>query len=177
MKKSIITLMALLFANTAMAEARDSSPRPVLRPASVERMSVSNEEINCLALNVYHESRSEGLEGQIAVAQVTMNRVEHSWFPDTVCSVVKQGYHKGLGKCQFSWYCDGRGDKPHERLAWINALDVADLVYHDNVDDPTQGALFYHTTWVRPIWRKRLDYFKTIGIHKFYHWDGNWNND
>lgn len=170
MKKGIITLVALLVANTAMAEAPDSTPRPKLRPESVIQKAIAADEINCLALNIYHESRGENLEGQISVAQVTMNRVEHDYFPNTVCDVVWQ-------PSQFSWTHDGYSDRPRERLAWITALDIADLVYYDQVDDPTEGALFYHATWVRPVWRHRMDYFKTIGIHKFYHWDGNWNND
>lgn len=134
----------------------------------------NSSELECLAMNVYHEARGERIEGRVAVAYVTMNRVNHTYFPDSVCKVVKQRRGK---KCQFSWYCDGRSDRPKNKQAWIEALDVASLVYYNEVEDPTKGALFYHTTSVRPVWRHRLDYYRTIGVHKFYHWDGNWNND
>ena len=170
MKQAILSLMAIFIAAATMAEAPETTLRPQLRPESVVQRLIEADEINCLALNVYHESRGEHLEGQIAVAQVTMNRMEHEYFPNTVCDVVWQSK-------QFSWTHDGRSDHPHERLAWITALDIADLVYRGQVEDPTKGALFYHATWVRPVWRHRMDYFDTIGIHKFYHWDGNWNND
>lgn len=170
MKKSIVTLLALLIANVAVANAPDSSLRPVIRSESVEHMATTIKQIKCLALNVYHEARGENLVGQIAVAHVTINRVKHDYFPNTVCSVVWQ-------RKQFSWTHDKYSDRPRNKDAWITALDVADLVYNDHVDDPTGGALFYHAKWVRPVWRHRMDYFKTIGVHKFYHWDGNWNND
>ena len=62
----------------------------------------------CLALNVYHEARSEPLQGQAAVAHVVLNRVASGRWPDDVCSVVHQGYEKGRFKCQFTWYCEDR---------------------------------------------------------------------
>lgn len=170
MMKIFLTLAAIFIANLAHANAPDTSLRPMARPDTIELQANQIDEINCLALNIYHESRSEKLRGMIAVAQVTMNRVEHEYFPETVCDVVFE-------PSQFSWTNDGHSDKPTEKDAWLTALDVADLVYYDHVDDPTQGSLFYHTTWSKPVWRHRVDYFKTIGTHKFYLWDGDWNND
>ena len=75
---------------------------------------------HCLASNIYWESRNQSLGGQLAVAHVVMNRVDNTRFPDTICSVVKQTkyYPSGgidLHDCQFSWYCDGRGDEPYEK--------------------------------------------------------------
>lgn len=129
-----------------------------------------NKELECLALNIYFEARSESPKGRIAVAHVTMNRVKHEYFPNTICNVV---WHRN----QFSWTHDGKSDRPRNKNAWIQALDIAELVYSGAVEDPTKGSLFYHTDKVRPIWRHRLDRFKQIDSHVFYHWDGNWNND
>ena len=58
--------------------------------------------LTCLALNVYYEARSEPMDGQYAVAHVVLNRVANDAFPDDACKVVKQGYHKGRHRCQFS---------------------------------------------------------------------------
>mgnify|MGYP003628329525 CR=1 FL=1 len=84
------------------------------------------EALMCLALNVYHEAKNQSLIGQIAVAQVVMNRVRDERYPDTVCEVVEQGptysWKKDYpvkNRCQFSWYCDGKSDKPKEGHAWL----------------------------------------------------------
>ena len=77
----------------------------------------------CLALNTYHEAKNQSLVGQIATAQVVMNRVEDNRFPNTICEVVKQGPTRPSWedpkkeypikhRCQFSWYCDGKDDTP-----------------------------------------------------------------
>ena len=65
----------------------------------------------CLALNIYFEARSEPIQGQIAIAEVTLNRVASANFPNDVCSVVLQDNNSG---CQFSWWCDGKSDEPRE---------------------------------------------------------------
>ena len=66
----------------------------------------------CLALNIYFEARNQPTSGQIAVAEVTLNRVASRNYPNTVCGVVKQSNKNG---CAFSWYCDGKSDKPYEK--------------------------------------------------------------
>ena len=75
------------------------------------------EAIMCLALNTYHEAKNQSFVGQVAVAQVVMNRVEDDRYPNNVCDVVKQGltykWKPTLpikNRCQFSWYCDGKSD-------------------------------------------------------------------
>ena len=92
------------------------------------------EAVMCLALNVYHEARSQSLVEQIAVAQVVINRVNDERYPDTVCGVVKQGEKNPDGsmkedRCQFSWYCDGIKDTPYNKDAWELALSVAKSVH------------------------------------------------
>lgn len=134
-----------------------------------------SEEVSCLAQNIYHEARGEGILGQLAVAWVTLNRVHSSLFPNTVCEVVKQGEKNKRGelkrhRCQFSWYCDGRPDKIGDPMAWAAAqvLALGVISGYNTVSDPTKGALFYHADYVKPEWRKRLKQTTRIGIHIFY---------
>jgi spore germination cell wall hydrolase CwlJ-like protein len=122
----------------------------------------------CLALNVYHEARSDPIVGQYAVAQVVINRVQHDSWPDDVCSVVHQGYHKGKHRCQFSWHCDGKSDTPREKVAWARAMIIADDVLSGRVPDMTDGSTHYHALYVKPYWAKSLKYRVTYGSHKFY---------
>lgn len=144
-----------------------ASPEPL-----VDRSSFNDHDlrqIECLADNIYHEARGESIIGQIAVAQVTLNRVEHSYFPDTVCDVVWQPH-------QFSWTGDGRSDETHDRARYEVAVNIAETVYVEVEDDPTDGALFYHATYISPpSWTRQMEEVTNIGVHVFYHWDGNWN--
>ena len=134
--------------------------------------------IVCLALNVYHEARDQPFIGQVAVAQVVMNRVLDDRYPDDVCEVVMQGptYSWSNGfpvrhRCQFSWYCDGKSDKPHDDLAWEQARMVAYGVYSGNLDDFVEGATHYHATYVQPEWAETKTPIVQIGDHVFYRWD------
>lgn len=122
----------------------------------------------CLALNVYHEARSEPLQGQAAVAHVVLNRVASGRWPDDVCSVVHQGYEKGRFKCQFTWYCDGKPDEPTEILAWAKSVLVANQVLTGVVPDVTNGATHYHARYVNPYWSASLSNTVTYGSHLFY---------
>ena len=124
------------------------------------------EAVVCLALNIYHEARGEPLEGQVAVAYVVLNRKDRPTFPDTICGVVLQG-GEARHWCQFSWYCDGRSDRPLDRVAWERAKAVAMSVLLEE-DDPTGGAVYYHTVDVRPTWASRFTVTATIGRHIFY---------
>jgi N-acetylmuramoyl-L-alanine amidase len=122
----------------------------------------------CLALNVYHEARSDTDAGQYAVAHVVLNRVQSERYPNSVCKVVHQGYSKGKHRCQFSWFCDGKDDTPHEGYAWGKALMIAADVLNGKVDDNTDGATHYHATYVKPYWAKHLKKTAKHGSHIFY---------
>lgn len=126
----------------------------------------------CLALNIYHEARGEPLAGQLAIAEVTLNRVASSKFPDNVCDVVKQAkYYQGKpirNKCQFSWYCDGKPDTPLNSAAWEKALLVANAAYKQRSFRFTKGALYYHSTKVKPFWSKSFNKTIQINNHIFY---------
>lgn len=125
------------------------------------------EEVNCLAQNVYFESRSEPLTGQIAVAMVTLNRVSSDRFPATICGVVRQGGKK-RHRCQFSWHCDGKPDVVKDQAAWHRALNVAYAALFNGISDPTSGALYFHAHYVAPRWAKRMRSTVRIGKHLYY---------
>ena len=137
------------------------------------------ESLMCLALNVYHEARDQPFIGQVAVAQVVMNRVEDSRYPNTVCEVVKQGptykYNPGFPvrhKCQFSWWCDGKSDKIKDEEAWIDALDVANKVLHGVIAiDVVDKSTHYHAYYVHPAWAKRKNKVARIEDHIFDNWN------
>lgn len=126
------------------------------------------ENLRCLALNIYHEARGEPLKGKIAVAHVVLNRVAARRFPGQVCAVIKQGGERHRHRCQFSWWCDGRSDRPRDVAAWRESLLVALLIRRGATDDPTKGALWYHADSVHPYWAKVFKKHTKIGKHIFY---------
>lgn len=143
-------------------------PRPSVKPPHPpEQPAIPEREVECLALNIYHEARSEPKTGQVAVAAVTMNRVQSSVYPDSVCAVVKQGGPR-LHRCQFSWYCDGKSDEPTERRAWNKARDLAYRSLLGALEDPTGGATHYHAEYVDPHWAAVYEPTVRIGRHHFY---------
>lgn len=122
----------------------------------------------CLATAIYFEARGESTRGQLAVAQVVMNRVRSSLYPDTICGVVFQGQHRRTG-CQFSFTCDGHPDFPREEGQWLLANQLAKKVTDGEVWDEDVGhATHYHATYVKPQWRRQLDHVRRVGRHIFY---------
>jgi N-acetylmuramoyl-L-alanine amidase len=135
-----------------------STLRQLVRQQSVE--GPLDAEMQCLAGTVYFESKSESLQGQLAVARVVLARVASSRFPDTICGVVFQ--HR-----QFSFVRGGK--MPPIRTGhrhWRNAVAIAKIAMHDGWESSVEGALFFHASYVSPGWRlKRL---ATIDNHIFY---------
>ena len=126
------------------------------------------EEQNCLALNIYFEARSEPDEGKRAVAHVVLNRVSDPMFPSTICQVVRQGGERIKHRCQFSWWCDGRSDRPAKGEVWDGAKALARSVYWGHSQDPTDGAMWYHADYVSPSWGAHFKRGPKIGRHIFY---------
>ena len=125
-------------------------------------------ENRCLATAIYFEARSEPIKGQIAVAQVIMNRVRSRYYADTVCGVVYEGAHK-RNACQFSFACDGAADKPKDKKRWAIASKLAKRVTDGKVWLADIGhASHYHATYVKPSWRRQMKLVKQIGAHIFY---------
>lgn len=126
-------------------------------------------EWQCLTEALYFESRGESLEGQVAVAEVILNRVDSPLYPRTVCGVVKQ---RGGGGCQFSYVCNGRTHRMREH----DAADLAGRIARAMLDGAprllTDGATHFHTRSVRPRWAKRFAHTASIGAHVFYRQPG-----
>jgi hypothetical protein len=116
----------------------------------------------CLANAVYFEARSEPVEGQLAVAEVVLNRTVSGRYPTDICSVVTQ-------PAQFSFIVNGRFPKAdRESAAWRKAVAVAQIAQHRLVDQIPSNVLWYHATYVTPSWGKRLNKQGQIGLHIFY---------
>jgi len=151
----------------------------------------SHPELYCLAKNIYFEAKSEPIAGQYAVADVVLNRVKDSRFPNTICEVVYEGpvreswktkkqtdlddaeriYHPIIDRCQFSWWCDGKSDNIKDGDAWRKAQEIAYRLVNDYKHRGlTEGATHYHATYVNPKWAPTLDLVGRIGTHIFYRW-------
>lgn len=109
----------------------------------------------------------------IAVADVTLNRVKSKKYPNTVCKVVTQGYTPGkLHGCQFSWYCDGKSDKPKNRKSFELSKTVAKEALNGSFLGATNGSTHYHAESVQPRWDfNKLEHTLTINNHRFYKYE------
>lgn len=124
--------------------------------------------LTCLALAVYFEARSEPVKGQLAVAQVIVNRAESGEFPQNVCDVVSDGVENGKHKCQFSFMCDGKPEDIKDQEAYRLALLVASVALSPGYHDPSRGATYYHAVGVDPSWARKMKKSAEIGEHVFY---------
>ena len=131
-------------------------------------------QLDCLTRNIYWEAASEPFEGKVAVAQVTINRVESGRFAPTVCGVVYQKnvfYEKVV--CQFSWYCDitftSRRLTIKQTSLYNDILELSTNLFlnFERMNDVTNGATYYHADYVNPKWTK-LQKETQIGRHIFY---------
>ena len=141
--------------------------------ARLAAAEVPPEETHCLAEAIYFEARNQPLLGQIAVAVVIKNRMKDPRWPSTACGVVHDGrYWKGnpvRDRCAFSYWCDGKSERPRETAAWTLALSLAKQVLTvDLTVEGLEAATHYHALSVTPRWSRTLDHCGTIGQHKFY---------
>ncbi len=121
----------------------------------------------CLAQAVYYEARSESTSGQLAVAEVIMNRVLDHRYPNSVCDVVFQGATRTTG-CQFTFTCDGAMRKQPRGKRWDKASLIASHVMMGLNETKTSGATHYHATYVNPVWNSGLVKTRQIDTHIFY---------
>ncbi|WFU39230.1 cell wall hydrolase [Bradyrhizobium sp. CB82] len=122
----------------------------------------------CLAEAVYFESRGEAVRGQIAVAQVVMNRVFSGKYPDTVCGVVYQNKYRHFA-CQFTFACDNNPDVIREPDMWERARKIAKAMLDGQIWLPEVGkSTHYHAYWVRPSWVAEMKKTYKFGVHTFY---------
>jgi spore germination cell wall hydrolase CwlJ-like protein len=135
----------------------------------VVSIKVREQQLDCLAINIYREAGHEPFEGKVAVAQVTMNRVKDGRFGKDVCGVV---YQKNVVMervvCQFSWACDSvHMNRPINKAAYNESYEVAKKVLLEGFSlSILKDALYYHATYVNPRWP--LDKIGQIGQHIFY---------
>ena len=146
---------------------------------SIHKMKLKEEDVMCLAKNIFFEAAVESTAGKVAVAYVTLNRVESNKYPNTICDVVYEGSHFANGHpkrdmCQFSWYCDGKGDVPNPGRAWDSSQELAKRVLKNHhqkaLIDITDGATHYHASWMEsyPRWSKERKVMASIDNHIFY---------
>ncbi len=122
----------------------------------------------CLAEAIYFESRGEAVRGQMAVAQVILNRVFSGKYPNTVCGVVYQNAHRRL-HCQFTFACDGIPDIVREPDMWERAKTIAAEMLDGKLWLPEVGkATHYHAYWVHPGWVREMTKMHKLGVHTFY---------
>lgn len=160
----VIAFALMITINVKMNQLRaETDIDPIMSVAEYTR------QLDCLTRNIYWEAGHEPFEGKVAVAQVTLNRVESGRFADSVCGVVYQKtmfYQKVV--CQFSWYCEGSHKmRPIHSRAWQESEEVAKKVLLEGFRLPSvQKALYYHADYINPGWGKPR--VAKIGRHIFY---------
>ena len=196
--KKIILLLILFIASVGITGFSGTSPKGdfyYIHPQNTttsglieiaenvisKSLVVDDKEVTCMAKNIFFEAAIESTAGKLAVAHVTLNRVDSKHFPSTVCEVVYEGPHYTAAngemypvrdRCQFSWYCDGKGDDPREgsRL-WEDSQELAKyvLLRQEELPDITDGALHYHANYINsPKWAKKKKITTKIDTHIFY---------
>jgi N-acetylmuramoyl-L-alanine amidase len=169
--------MSLALCSLFVHIALDSEKKEPIKVINASYKFLTNEakkQVDCLAENIYFESAHEPKEGKIAVAFVTLNRVKSGIFPNNICDVVKQQVNN---VCQFSWWCQDKQRHmsvnkvltKNSDMVYNDIRELAVHVYvnHDYLEDPSNGALFYHADYVNPGW-DNLRKTRTIGRHIFY---------
>jgi spore germination cell wall hydrolase CwlJ-like protein len=140
--------------------------------------SRSATEVKCLATAIYFEARSEPENGQIAVAQVVLNRLKNPAYPNTICGVVYQNKNK-RHRCQFSFACDGITDRIRDQKSWATSQALARRVINDERHlylASVGAATHYHATYVKPRWARSMRKMEKIGRHIFYKtYKGGWS--
>ena len=199
--RSIITVSVVFFTVYAMANTLTPREKWIIMPNGEisqimpEIEVVGLDEEFCLAQNIFFEAGIDTMEGMYAVADVTLNRVADSRYPNSICEVVYQSvmkeswktkqypdlteeervYHPKRNKCQFSWYCDGKDDVvPTDSENWKKAKKAAiNMLYSNTSRGITSGATHYHATYVTPNWinDRGMNRIGRIGLHIFYQWD------
>lgn len=138
-----------------------------------KKVKLAESEKLCLAQAIYHEARGESRDGQLAVANVIINRAMSKRYPSSICGVVFQNAENGRYKCQFTFACDGRSDMGRERSAWNRSVKMAEDAFYLYQQGQRPGVvpdsvLFYHTTAVAPKWSRTFRRVAAIGSHIFY---------
>jgi N-acetylmuramoyl-L-alanine amidase len=165
MRIRLYTLLVLFLISSFIFVSASFSTDRIIDVRYEQLTKDAKKQIDCLADNIYHEAGYEPDQGKVAVALVTMNRVQDPRYPKDICSVVKQ---KVNYTCQFTWFCQDKYTN-RQKTAYEESRDIALHVYanYEKIKDFTNGALFYHADYVNPHWRG-LEKTTVIGRHIFY---------
>jgi hypothetical protein len=158
-----------------LAYARAEMPKATSDLLDVRGKKVSEKDLWCLSTAIYFEARGESYRGQVAVAQVVLNRLQHRLYPKTICGVVYQNQQM-RNACQFSFACDGIPERVTEAKAWEQAEEIAKGALKGTLYLTEVGnATHYHATYVSPDWAPRMKKLAKIGLHVFYQFKHNWS--
>jgi len=166
---NLLVIVAVAVAAQTAVTNKFNKLKQARETASPITAQMRQQQLDCLARNIYHEAGSEPFEGKVAVAQVTINRTESGAFPSDICKVVYQKnivYEKVM--CQFSWYCEGPSAmKPMNGPMYTESMEVAKKVLLEGFRLPDlKNALYFHGDYVHPDWNKKP--VAKIGHHVFY---------
>ena len=167
---NLLVIVAVAVAAQTAVTNKFNKLKQARETASPITAQMRQQQLDCLARNIYHEAGSEPFEGKVAVAQVTINRAESSQFPGDICKVVYQKnivYEKVF--CQFSWYCENPGAslKPMNGPVYTESMEVAKKVLLEGFRLPDlKNALYFHGDYIQPGWNKKP--VAKIGHHIFY---------
>lgn len=162
---SAFVLAGVIFAGHSNASISDDEIQPDINP-----VVIANKEIQCLAEAIYHEARGEPRNGQIAVGQVVLNRVDTGKYSDSVCGVVYQkDRYRGKVVCQFSWACN-KATKPINRssAAWKETLMLAYEIANTQVSNIARNAVSFRSINENSKWTRNKVRVAVIGNHVFY---------
>ena len=162
-----LTIGTILSLAAVTGTYNETSVDPFSRGAGYAQLTKSQRaQVDCLAMNVYREAGYESVAGQLAVAIVTMNRVQSGKFKNTVCRVVHQSRD---GLCQFSWTCvkSGQSAVNPRVYNYIKELSTKVFINRPLIHDYMRGAVFFHKNDIKPNW-KNVRVVTRVGQHVFY---------
>jgi spore germination cell wall hydrolase CwlJ-like protein len=174
---AVARLAAFHSADDAVNDRAAVSPFQTFSPVHFKTAEEQHVNVDCLSRAIYYEARSESRRGQLAVAEVVLNRVSHRLYPNNICGVVYEGTDRETGlswrgnqeSCQFSFTCDGsEARRPPVGEEWQVAQRVAAHALMGLSTSVTGYATHYHANYVSPYWAPRLVHTQTIGTHIFY---------
>lgn len=164
-------LVAFLILVTGLCTQQSTVKASLADTTQISAERLQEKEVQCLAKNIYYESRGEPKEGMVAVGIVTLNRVEHPKYPDTICEVVKQRTRSREGKtvCQFSWTCKRLPHPAPHDPNWKESVQIAKTLLlgkYTEWQKKYDQAHHFHSARVSPGWRNRV--VARVGRHIFY---------
>lgn len=167
--RSVSPLRLAALGSPYSGEETQSSGQAPYSAADLDAMPPARggREWQCLTEALYFEARGESTAGQFAVAEVILNRVDHSAYPDTICGVVNQGTGRRFA-CQFTYTCDGRPEEVTDHGIHRRLGQIARIMMDGGPRGLTGGATHYHANWVSPDWARTFPRTAEIGVHLFY---------